>query len=529
MRHFSSYGPIDKDLHYFATRKELIHKAYTQLLGENPKKGGHYITVWAPRQTGKSWLMGQILNLLQENNHFDAIKINLEHLKDQTSIPKIIEAISEEIGEELNKNFKNIDTLTKFQKIFKQGVLERPLILILDEFDALPQEGISELVSVFRNIYIKRMDETSKSAGEKTYLLHSVALIGVRSVLGIGNIKGSPFNVQRSLHIPNLTHEEVKEMFKWFQKESGQEMMPEVIDKLYNETKGQPGLACWLGELLTETYNEKSDQPITLDNLERTMEAAVNLLPNSNILNIINKANQDPHKTLVLEMFRTDELFHFKFDDKSTNFLYMNGVIEPVEIGKKNFIKFSNPFIQKRLFNYFSNELFHDMGRLKEPLDTLEDSITEHNLNIRNIISLYQSHLDKNKYWLFKDVPRRRDLRIFEAVFHFNIYMFLFKLLESRGGSVYPEFPTGNGQIDIVISYHQQLYGIELKTFSDVNQHKKALTRAAQYGSQLHLKEIFLVFFIDSIDSENRKKYETQFTDESTQVKVIPIFVETGN
>jgi hypothetical protein len=50
MRRFSSYGLIDTDLHYYAPRTELIDRTASQLLGENPEKGGHYMTVWAPRQ-----------------------------------------------------------------------------------------------------------------------------------------------------------------------------------------------------------------------------------------------------------------------------------------------------------------------------------------------------------------------------------------------------------------------------------------------------------------------------------------------
>ncbi len=61
MRRFSSYGPIDSDLHYFAHRKGLIDKAYTQLVGNVPGKGGHCITIWAPRQTGKTWVMQEVL------------------------------------------------------------------------------------------------------------------------------------------------------------------------------------------------------------------------------------------------------------------------------------------------------------------------------------------------------------------------------------------------------------------------------------------------------------------------------------
>jgi hypothetical protein len=32
MRKFTSYGTLDKDIHYYAPREELIEKAYTFLL-----------------------------------------------------------------------------------------------------------------------------------------------------------------------------------------------------------------------------------------------------------------------------------------------------------------------------------------------------------------------------------------------------------------------------------------------------------------------------------------------------------------
>ncbi len=56
---------------------------------------------------------------------------------------------------------------------------------------------------------------------------------------------------------------------------------------------------------------------------------------------------------------------------------------------------------------------------------------------------------DKNaSEWLLKDAPRRADMRIYEAVYHFNLYSYLKELLETRGGKVFPEFPTGNGKIN---------------------------------------------------------------------------------
>jgi len=78
------------DLHYYVPRKELVENACTQLRGENPDKGGHYITIWAPRQTGKTWTMQQVMLRLKKDTRFDVLKINLEHLKNEQSVEKII-------------------------------------------------------------------------------------------------------------------------------------------------------------------------------------------------------------------------------------------------------------------------------------------------------------------------------------------------------------------------------------------------------------------------------------------------------
>ncbi len=124
--------------------------------------------------------------------------------------------------------------------------------MILDEFDAISEEFINDFANEFRVMYTDRINEGDKKSSEKSCLLHGLALVGVRAVLGIENVSGSPFNVQRSFHVPNLTFEEVEGMFKWYERESGQAVEQEVIECLFYETQGQPGLVGWFGELLTE-------------------------------------------------------------------------------------------------------------------------------------------------------------------------------------------------------------------------------------------------------------------------------------
>jgi hypothetical protein len=536
MRKFSSYGPINTKLSYYAPRTELIERAVLQLLGENPDEGGHYITVWASRQTGKTTTLKEALFKLREDKRFDVLKINLEHLKFEENVGNVLNSIGKWILKKLEiTSFKDkrIDTLDMFQAIFAKGVLKKPFILIMDEFDALAEDVISAIVGALRNIYTIRQDQSDKSTEEKDYLLHSVALIGVRSVLGIENTKGSPFNVQRSVHIPNLYFKEMEKMFKWHEKESKQSFDQKVIERLFYETKGQPGLISWFGELLTEgchLFTVKEDKHIDSVFFERVYNTAISALPNNNILNIISKAKQEPYKNIVLDMFKTDEKLNFKYDDKAHNFLYMNGVIDIEKtVDGKHYMKFPCPFVQKRLFNYFSNEISKYIGKLYEPFEDLDDAITDDSLNIRNIMKRYRVYLIKNWDWTFKDAPRRSDMRIYEAVFHFNLYMYLSSFMQRFKGEVYPEFPTGNGKIDLIVKYAGKTYGIELKSYTDKRGYKEALKQAAKYGKQLNLEKISLIFFVEYIDDENRKKYEIDFDDPETSVKVMPVFVETGN
>ena len=81
--------------------------------------------------------------------------------------------------------------------------------------------------------------------------------------------------------------------------------------------------------------------------------------------------------------------------------------------------------MQKRRFNYFSFTHFRYLGKLYEPFEGLSDTIMADGLNVKNLIRWYERHLRKNWDWLLQEVPRRTDLRIYEAVYPFTLYMYL--------------------------------------------------------------------------------------------------------
>ena len=483
-RTFSSYGPINTQLHYYAPRTALIEGVCQQLRGDENEGGGHYVTVWAPRQTGKSWVMQQVVERIQAEGQFEVLITTMQSGKSVTTSKRALGVLVANLRNQLNIDFPSIRTWEELRTFFTPRYLSKPLILILDEFDALPPEFINRYVNEFRSIYTERQNEIDKSALEKSYWLHGLALIGVRGVLGVENISGSPFNVQRSIRIPNLTQAEVVGLFKWYEQESGQPIEQTVIDRIYYETQGQPGLTCWLGELLTETYNEAVTNPaiqneemlamIGMKEFDRTFLWALKGLGNNNILNIVSKAREEPYKQVVLNLFKTDQPIEFSFDDPLFNYLYLNGVVDIEATPDNLYLKFPSPFVQKRLFYAFAHELFNRLGALYQPFEDISAIISETSLNIKALMRRYERYFRENREWLLKDAPRRSDLHIFEAVYHFNLFMYLVRFLESRRGQVTPEFPTGNGQIDLLIRYADQLYGVELKSFVDAFAYKQA-------------------------------------------------------
>lgn len=532
MRRFFSYGPINPKRHYYAPRKEIIEKACARLKGEYADEDGHYITVWAPRQCGKTWIMQEVVQKIKQDDEYEVGIISLERAKEEEEEREVLNILMEKLQHAFARSFPAVKKINDLPLIFTSQYFQKPVILILDEFDALQEVFINRFASIFRDIFISRTNEKDKGSAEKSYLLHGLALVGVRSVLGIENATGSPFNVQRSLHIPNLTVDEVRGMFRWYEEESGQKVEAEVVDRLFGETRGQPGLTCWLAELLSEgfeDYTNERTKPIGRGEFETVYMAATTALPNNNILNLISKARKESNKAVLLEMFKTERKLPFTFDEPAVNDLYMNGIADKELIpGEGYFIRFSCPLVQKRLFNYFSGTLFRQVGQLVEPFQNLDHVITEKSLHIPQLLKLYETYLEKNKGWLFKEVPRRSDLRVYEAVFHFNLFAYLHEFLRERGARVFPEFPTGNGKIDLLIRYQNTLYGIELKSFTHQAAYRQALTQAAHYGRQLRLSEIFLVNFVETVDEATRQTYEKPYHDPDTGVTVTPLFIQTG-
>jgi hypothetical protein len=506
MRHFSSYGPVDPRFNFAVERRELVERCVEPLVGE-PGDGGHYFTIWAPRQAGKTWLMRRAIEEIRARygERFVVGTMSMQRILLMDGEPEeegLFKRLPGMLEDAFGVRVAAPADWDGYREVWSRraGVFDRPVILLIDEFDSLSPRLIDRLVVLFRDIYLDR----------PSHLLHGLALVGVRSVLGVDSDRGSPFNVQRSLHVPNLTRDEVAELFAQYQAESGQTVEPEVAGQVFDVTRGQPGLVSWFGELCAEKYNPGVAEPITPAVFRRVLAMALQVEWNNTVLNLIKKA-RGPHQPHVVALF-TDPNVPFSFRQDWCNFLYMNGIIEPAPApddadGSSRVCRFSSPFVQRCLYSALTDDMFGDKGPLLaiEPGDLLDDVFTVEGLCVPPLIARYRGYLARlaaRGIDPWQGQPRRKtDLHLTEAVGQFHLYAWLRDAV-GRRCVISPEFPTGNGKVDLVLRTREAHVGlVEVKSFVDMYDLAKGRTQAAGYARQLGLSSVTVAVFVPVPDA----------------------------
>lgn len=527
MRHFSSYGPLDPERDFHINRQGTVEKVVEQLVGD-PDKGGHYFTIFAPRQAGKTTTLREAVALIQQR-YGDRFHVGMAilHLVDDLRVwfPSILR---DAIGIKIDRP----ETWDELARVFSvDGPLQKPMILILDEFDALPPESLNQAVALFRKLYHNR----------EQYRLHGLALIGVHALLGSLEGTMSPFYVQRSVRIPNLTHDEVIELYDQYPRESGQRIEPEVVEKIYDLMRGQPGLTCWFGEILTEKYNPANPTPydakeapeagfptLQLSDYERAKVMALSVEFNTNIRNLLQKARQ--HRDFLVQLFYNHDI-PFELGNEQLQWLYLNGLItwESGAPTMQPVCVFASPFVQKSVFAAFAD----DMMKQRIPTTLVAP---EHRERLQGMFDRFDIHgiLDHYRDYITAQVlrgqapwklqPTRDDARPFEAIGHFNLYSWLHQVASFRM-VVSPEFRTRNGTADLVLRTPRGPIRdvIEVKSFSGMAEFEQGLEQVARYARSFNLNRAFLMVMVDEGTLALLKSRPQTVTIEGITVHIEPV------
>ena len=333
MKTFETRGPVDAARNYVVKRTTELADFIARV------KQGRYIVIFAPRQTGKTTFFRWALDTLAtEGITYFPIQLNFEEYKNLTPVvfySELYENIRAEIEKVLQKRghspsealsqflestqitdhlsmrrfFTELSNLLKHQRI----------VIIIDEFDGIPQAVISDFLHSLRRIYLSGVDSRCP---------FSLGIVGVKSITQLNYDRSiSPFNIQDEFALPNFTLEQVQELLAEYTDAVGQPFTVEVIEALHKQTAGQPFLVNRFAQILTEELNIPKTECIDMTHFS---EAHTRLLRerNVNIQHLITNIRRHPRfETLLMEIVSYDRGVEFNLHNEHISELATYGVI----------------------------------------------------------------------------------------------------------------------------------------------------------------------------------------------------------
>ena len=212
------------------------------------------------------------------------------------------------------------------------------VVLIIDEFDAIPPEAVRGFLHSLRYIYL---DDS------KPRCPYSVGIVGVKNITQINYDRSiSPFNIQDEFHLPNFTLAQVHELLKQYTDEVGQAFAPEVITAIHKQTAGQPFLVNRCAQILTEELDIPKTEPITMAHFSK---AHTQLLEegNTNIRHLLTNIRKDHRfESLLIRIMSYKIGLPFNIDNEIMNELVAYGVIVK---GTNRMCEIANPIYQHHI------------------------------------------------------------------------------------------------------------------------------------------------------------------------------------
>ncbi len=517
MRRFGTQGPVNPQEHYVVSRTEEIADFIRRV------EEGRYVVIFAPRQTGKTTFFRRALDVLVADfDHAAAassaayfpIPLNFDVYKN-TAVPDFYANLYQDICEEIENLFRRRggtpsevlvqfleDTkltdphaMRRFFRHFARLLTPQKFVLIIDEFDGIPQAALSDFLHTLRHIYISG----------KPRCPHSVGIIGVKSIAQLNYDRSiSPFNIQDEFHLPNFTLEQVQELLEQYTDEVGQVFVPEVTVSIHKQTAGQPVLVNRFAQILTEELDIPKTEPITMAHFSKAHSQMLHER-NTNIEHLTTNVRRNPRfESVLMRIMARDEGVDFNMDDDIISELAMYGVIKKASDGMCEIL---NPIYLYRIMRTFKpivNGLEHEY---------LPSGSSEDFLNYITLTGRIDMELLLNN---FRDFIARAGFRILqvpdtpqESVGRHLLLAYLDQFVKLIGAVMHIEVQTGRGRMDIIIVHNQQKYIVETKIWRGDSRYQAGKKQLAAYLSSEGIIEGYYIVFDHRQNPEPRVETET--------------------
>ena len=280
-RRFEKSGFVDPAKSYYVPLENVTNVDNDDI--KTMVDRSRYFSIFAPRQSGKTTFFKAFSRNLEEDSEYIFILLSFEDFS-KLSVKEFYKAIEEEIYSQLIKRLKQIKCpqlelvlnylethrLTdnqSFKSMFRklnEIINQKKIVIFIDEFDGIPEEEIGSFLTTLRKLYQEYKDKDDKA-------LYSVGLVGIRNItkLTVGGV--SPFNIADHVELPAFSLKNIRDLYGQYTEETNQAFSEEAVQKIFDETSGQPWLVNRLGSILTSKIKSNTTETIMPEDVDNAI------------------------------------------------------------------------------------------------------------------------------------------------------------------------------------------------------------------------------------------------------------------
>ncbi|MYG06142.1 AAA family ATPase [Candidatus Poribacteria bacterium] len=510
MKTFETRGPVDAARNYVVKRTTELADFIARV------QQGRYIVIFAPRQTGKTTFFRWALEALRDEEiTYFPIQLDFEEYKNfspddfysylQKDIYKEIKRVFEKRGETLsdtlnqfleNTKIANHVSMREFFEELANLLKPQRLVMIIDEFDGIPQTVVSDFLHSLRRIYLSGADARCP---------FSLGIVGVKSITQLNYDRSiSPFNIQDEFALPNFTLEQVQELLAEYTEAVRQPFAAEVLEALHKQTAGQPFLVNRFAQILTEELDIPKTECIHMMHFS---EAHTRLLreQNVNIQHLITNIRKNPRfETLLMEIVSYDRSVEFNLDNEYIGELATYGVIAEGPDGQCEIV---NPIYQYRIMKAFQpliNGLEREYFPEDAEIDFLDYLTSDGQIRLQSLLDNFQNFIARAGHRILQ-VPETPK----EFVGQYLLFAYLDQFVRMVQGRMYLEVQTGRGRMDLLILHNSRKYIVETKIWEGERSYAAGKKQLAAYVQLEEAAEGYYVVFDHRKNPEQRTETET--------------------
>ncbi|MCL2877871.1 MAG: PD-(D/E)XK nuclease domain-containing protein, partial [Acidobacteria bacterium] len=417
-----------------------------------------YWVLHAPRQTGKTTFLQSWMREINSGDHAVSCYVSVERCQGisdaDRAMPGIYHAIRKyasdfDVPVPETKISSSTSILDDVLRRWAELVDPKPLIVLFDEVDVLEGET---LISFLRQL---RGGFASRGIGKFPV---SIALVGMRDLKdyitaskgGIAPNPGSPFNIKAdSAQLSNFSKNDIAHLFAQRTAENGQQITPEALDYVYEQSSGQPWIVNSLFARATlRILDRQSTETVELKHVVQAREQMIEARETH--LDALGERLRDSRIRRVVEPLITGE-----FDPNlgRTNPDVMLAIdLGLVRWSSETGLAISNPIYAEILTRHL-NSGYHD---ILPPPTSWQWQKPDGRIDMDKLLKEFQ------KFWRRHSDIWEEKADYTEAFPHLLLMAFLQRVING-GGTIDREYAAGRGRTDLTVNYKGDSCIMEIK------------------------------------------------------------------